>query len=639
MLKSPAGLTLLGLALASTLFVSVNSLSGRLLAPVSADLTDQGLYTLSPGTRSVLARIDEPVTLKFYYSNALGEAVPSYGVYAQRVRQLLQRYASLSGGKVRLEILDPTPFSDVEDQATAAGLQGVRAEEGGGQVYFGLVGTNSTDDEQTIPFFQADREKFLEYDLTKLVQTLAFPRKKVIGLITSLALEGDPMAEMRGQPSQPEAIIEALRETYDVHDIPPESTSIPDDVDVLMVVQPQKLSDKTEYAIDQFVLGGGHALVFVDPYSEFQKIHRSPMTPPGAGNAASFDRLLHAWGVDMPAGKIVGDRIAARRVNAGAPGAEPIPYLAWLELRGDDLNQSDPVTAKLGELNLATAGALEPVKGATTGFEPLIITSAASGFIDKAKVDAPLPDFDGILDSFKPEGKRFTLAARITGTANTAFPDGVPAEKKDPKDKTPPKPVADPHQLKTAKSPLNVIVVADTDMLDDRFWIDTQSFAGRKVAEPFANNGDFVLNALDSLAGSDELITLRARGSSQRPFTLVDQIKRDAEEHYRAHEKELQTKLRDTQEKLATIKPQDDGSGEVQLTADQAKAVEQFRTQIVSTRAELRQVQLKLRESIDALKNRLVLEDVGLVPAAVAGIALLLGWLRARRRQRRAPAN
>jgi ABC-type uncharacterized transport system involved in gliding motility auxiliary subunit len=633
MIRSPAGLTLLGLALATTLFVSVNSLSERLLAPVSADLTDQGLYTLSPGTRSVLSRIDEPITLKLYYSSALGEAAPSYGVYAQRVRQLLQRYASLSGGKVQLQILDPTPFSDIEDQATAAGLQGVRVEEAGAQVYFGLVGTNSTDDEQTIPFFQADREKFLEYDLTKMVQTLAFPRKKTIGLMTTLPLNSDPMAEMRGQQSQPQAIMEELRETYDVRDLPAETTSIPDDIDVLMLVQPQKLAPKTEYAIDQFVLGGGHALVFADPYSEFQKNHRSPMTPQGAGNAASFDKLLHAWGVEIPAGKFVGDRVAARRVNAGGPGSEPVPYLAWLELRGTNLNQNDPITAKLGEINLATAGAVEPAKGATTGFEPLLVSSPASALIDTAKVDGPVPDFDGLLDGFKPEGHAFTLAARITGTANTAFPDGPP------KDKDAKAPAADPHQLKVAKSPLNVIVVADTDLLDDRFWIDTQSFAGRRVAEPFASNGDFVQNAVDSLAGSNELITLRARGSALRPFTLVDQIKRDAEEHYRAHEKELQAKLRDTQQKLANIKPADDGTGEVQLTAEQTKAVEQLNAQSVATRVELRQVQLKLRESIDALKNRLVVLDVGLVPLVVAGAALLLGWLRGRARTRRAPVH
>jgi len=319
-----------------------------------------------------------------------------------------------------------------------------------------------------------------------------------------------------------------------------------------------------------------------------------------------------------------------------------VDYLAWLELRGDDLNQNDPITAKLGEINMATAGALEPRAGATTGFEPLLITSAASGLIDTAKVDSPLPDFDGILQNFKPEGKRLTLAARITGTATTAFPDGVPrdadAAGKDAKAK-PAKPVADPTQIKTAKSPLNIVVVADTDLLDDRFWVDSQNFAGRKVAQPFASNGDFVLNAVDSLAGSSELMTLRARGSASRPFTLVDQIRRDAEEHYRAHEKELQAKLRDTQAKLATIKPQDDGSGEVQLTAEQSKAMDQFRAQIVSTRGELRQVQLKLRESIDALKNRLVLLDVGLVPALVAGVAVLLGWWRAKSRQRRAPAQ
>jgi ABC-type uncharacterized transport system involved in gliding motility auxiliary subunit len=622
---SQARLTLAAVALATTLFVSVNSLSSHIFGGVSEDVTAEGLYTLSPGTLAVLKKIDEPVTLKLYYSAALGESVPSYGVYAQRVRQVLQRYASLSGGKVKLEILDPVPFSDTEDAATAAGLQGVRAEQGGGQVYFGLVGTNSTDDVQTIPFFQADREKFLEYDLTKLVQTLAHPARKVIGLMTDLPLDSDPMAEMRGRPSQPQVVLQVLRETYDVRSVPVDSTSIPADIDVLMIVQPN-LKPAAEYAVDQFVLKGGHALVFADPFSEFQRAHRSPMMPGGAGNAASFDRLLHAWGVDLPAKKFVADRNAARRVNVGnAP--DGVDYLAWLGLQGDDLNASDPVTAKLGEINVGTAGALEPRKGATTSFEPLLTSSPASELMDTALVESPLPDFDAMLQNFKPEGRRFTIAARLTGTVNTAFPDGPPKEG----GKTAAK---DPNQVKSAKS-LDVIVVADTDILEDRFWVETQNFAGRTVAEPFASNGDFVQNAVDSLAGSGDLMSLRARGSALRPFTEVEKLRRDADDKYRVQEKALQDRLRETQEKLATIKPQDDSSGDIQLTADQQKSIDQLRTTMVATRAELRGVQLKLRESIDALKNRLVFLDVVLVPAAIAVIALLMGRWRAQARSRR----
>ncbi len=630
MRRSPLALTVAGLALAVVLLVSVNTIVGRLFGGAGVDLTDQGLYTLSDGTRAILHRIDEPITLKFYYSPRLGDVVPTYGVYADRVRALLQRYASIADGKIKLEILDPKPFSDVEDQATAAGLQSVPLENGGESVYFGLAGTNSTDDSESIAFFQRDREKFLEYDLTRLVQALAFPKKKVVGLISTLALDGDPMAQMRGQPSQPQAVLEQLRQNYAVRDLSTSVDVIPDDVDVLMIVQPEKLSDKTEYAIDQFVLRGGHALVFADPYSEFPMAHRSAMSPPSGNSVAAFDRLLHAWGVALTPGKFVGDRSAATQVNAGDE-EHPLAaeYLAWLSLKGDDINATDPITGRLTQINVGTAGALTPIKDAKTSFETLLQSSADSNLIDTSRVAGmPVPDIMGLLKDFTPSGTRYTIAARVTGPASTAFPAGPP---KDAGDKAP--------QLKTAAQPINVVVVADSDILDDRFWIEYQNFMGRKVGQPIANNGDLVQNAVDSLAGTADLINLRSRGSAVRPFTLVDTIRRAADDRYRTHEKELQTKLTEAEQKLASVKPAEDANGDVALTPDQQKTVDQIRGEIISTRTELRGVQLALREDIDRLKNKLVFYDVALVPLLVSGLAIIIGLVRVRRRARRATTN
>ncbi|HTZ71913.1 MAG TPA: Gldg family protein [Acetobacteraceae bacterium] len=628
MRRSPILWTVAGLFFAGLLFVSVNSIVNRLFSGASIDLTDQGLYTVSPGTRAVLSHIDEPITLKFYYSPRLGETVPSYGVYASRVRALLQRYASLANGKIHLEILDPKPFSDIEDQATAAGLQAVPLEQGGESVYFGIAGSNSTDDTQNIPFFQRDREKFLEYDLTRLVQTLAFPRKKAIGLMSSLELEGDPMAQMRGQPSQPQAIIEELHQDYDIKDIATSADSIPDDIDVLVIVQPDKLSDTTQYAIDQFVMRGGHVLVFADPYSEFAAQHRSPMSPPGTGESAHFERMLHAWGVNLTPNKFVADRNAATQVNAGDQD-HPLAadYLAWLSLRGDDINANDPITGRLTQINVGTAGAIAPVKGATTTFEPLLQSSADSELMNTNRVAGmPVPDILGLQRDFQSANHRYTIAARITGPADTAFPAGPPKST----DKTAKPPTAP--QIKKAEQPVDIVVVADTDLLDDRFWIDFQDFMGRKVGTPISNNGDFVQNAVDSLAGSAELINLRSRGSSARPFTLVDTMRKTASAHYEAHEKELQGHLQETQQKLADIKPQEDANGDITLTADQQKTVDQFRNEIIKTRTELRQVQLALRENIDRVKNRMVFFDVILMPLLVALIAIVIGVFRVRRR-------
>jgi ABC-type uncharacterized transport system involved in gliding motility auxiliary subunit len=618
LLRTAAGITLAGI-----LFVAGNYVSGRILGDTGLDVTDRHLYTLSAGTRSILHKIDEPVTLKLYYSSRLGEAYPGYGVYAQRVRETLREYASFSGGKIRLQILDPVPYSDIEDQATTAGLQGAPLSDGGETVYFGLVGTNSTDDVQTIPFFQADRENFLEYDLTKLVQTLAFPKKKVLGMMSALQLDADPMAEMRGQPTAPQAVLDILRENYDIQTIATDADKIPSGIDVLMLVQPNHLPAKTEYAIDQFVLGGGHALVFADPHSEFAVHHPSPGQTQPAATTADFDKLLTAWGVKLAPGKLVGDQLAAIKINTGGDSAEPVDYLLWMTLHGDDINAADPVTGKLTNINLGTAGALEPVQGAKTTFETLLQSSDDAELVDaKSITDAPVPDPLALLKDFKPTGKRYTMAARITGPADTAFPKGAP---KDTGIKAP--------QIKTAAAPINVVVVADTDLLDDRFWIRNQEFLGRRIAAPFAGNGDFVANLADSLAGSNDLISLRARGTTQRPFTLVDKIRREADDRYRAHEQELRERLKATQQKLASIKPPEEGSDTVQLTPDQQKAVTQFQNEIVQTRSELRAVQLALRENIDRVKNQLVLFNLGLVPAGGAAAAFVIGLVRARRRK------
>src|SRR5271156_3818710 len=216
------------LAAALILFLSVNVIADKTLGTTRIDLTQQRLYTLSKGTLDTLAKLDEPIVMRFYLSPRLVDEIPSYGVYAQRVREMLEEYQAASKGKIDLQVLDPQPFSPLEDRAVAFGLQGVPLDQGGEQVYFGLAATNSTDDQQVIPFFQPERERFLEYDLTKLVHALAFPKKTVVGLITPLPLEGDLMAAMQGQPMVPYVVIEQLKQLYDVHSLSTELDSVPD---------------------------------------------------------------------------------------------------------------------------------------------------------------------------------------------------------------------------------------------------------------------------------------------------------------------------------------------------------------------------------------------------------------------------
>ena len=635
-LVSRRAAALIALVAALVLFVAVNVIADRTLRTTRIDLTDHHLYTLSQGTLRSLAKIDEPIVLRFYFSPRLGDEIPSYGVYAQRVREMLEEYAAVAKGKIELQQLNPEPFSPIEDRAVALGLQGVPLDQGGEQVYFGLAATNSTDDQQVIPFFQPERERFLEYDITKLIHSLAFPKKPVVGLVTALPLEGDIMAAMQGRPMVPYVVIDQLHDAYDIHSLSTEIDSVPDDVDVLMLVHPQHLPDKTLYAIDQFVLKGGRALVFVDPDSQTQQMHPSQLNPPGTPSDSDLDKLFAAWGIHMVPKMVAGDRQSARKVNAGSgTRVIPVEYVAWLSLQKSNFNPDDPITGDLNQITVATSGIIEPAADAKTTFTPLISTSTDSEEIPVAKIQGT-PDVEALLRDFKPDDKRLVLAAHVTGPAETAFPDGPPKEeeKKDTAGKPEDKPKELPPQVKTAAQPINLIVVADTDILEDRFWVQVQDFFGQRVSVPVANNGDFVANALDALSGGSDLISLRSRGTSSRPFELVDSIQRAADEKYQATAKDLEDKLKETQGKIKDLRDQEGHAGVAQA-ATETQTLNDFRTEMIQTRQQLRKVQLAEREDINHLKAWLEFFDIGAIPILVAAAALVVGIVRLERRKRR----
>ena len=630
------------LAAAIVLFLAVNVIAEQALRGSRVDLTENGLYTLSQGTRRVLAKIEEPITLRFYYSPQLGAAAPPYGIYAERVRETLQQYAALAHGKIKYEEIDPQPFSSAEDRAVAFGLQGVALAQGGDQVYFGLAATNATDDQQTIQFFQPERERFLEYDLTKLVYSLAFPKKTVVGLLSNLPLQGDFEAAMRGAPLTPYAIYEQMKQLYDIRDVQADAP-IATDIDVLMLVHPQNLSQKTLYAIDQYVMKGGKVLAFVDPYSEAQAQKARQQAFDANAEASDLEPLFKAWGFEMLPGKVAADRTDARRVNVGtSTSPHSADYLAWLQLDDHNVNHDSPITADLAQLNIATAGVLEPLKGAKTKFTPLVFTTEQSQIVGVDKV-AGFPQIDVLLNEFKASGKKLAIAARITGPADTAFPKGPPSPPPSKDKNAKPEPAAStPAQIKTAQKPINVVAVADTDLLSDRFWVDVQNFVGQHIAIPNANNGDLVTNAIDVLSGGDELIGLRTRGTAVRPFTLVQNIQRAADERYQDTEKGLEKQLKETQNKIRSLSgrdPQAQGADVSANALEQAQTLENFRTQLLKVRRQLREVQLALRQDIDQLRTEIEVADIAAIPILVALIAIVLGFVRMSRRRRRAQAG
>ncbi len=629
-----------GLVVAVIFFVALQVVSTETLRNIRIDLTEGKIFTLSDGTREVLAAMREPVTLRYFVSDELIQQSPPLKDYSRSIQELLERYVDLSGGRITLKIIRPEPFSPEEDRAVGFGLQGVPITQAGNLGYFGLAGVNTTDDVDVIAFFSPQRERFLEYDLSRLVQNLANPKRKKIGFVSSLPIASDPMKRYR-----PWQVIEQLRQFFDVDRITLEDP-IPTDLDVLMVVHPRDMDDTDRYYIDQHIMRGGKTIILVDPLSETAtRGNAMQRQPPDTGS--DLKKLFTAWGIDYDKTKIVGDRKSAQRVSAGRDAlGRPVitDYLAWITLTGPRIARDDVVTGELEQINLASAGFFSKADGADIKIEPLLSTSSDAMAIDVKKIRKD-PKPAQLLKEFKSAGKPFIIAGRISGMLKSAFPDGKPTDKmRDEIDAARLKkgekvPSQAPHLAKSAKS-VNIILIADTDLLADSFWVRVQDFFGQRVPVPIANNADLLVNAIDNMAGTASLIGLRSRGVSSRPFERVEAIQKEAELRYRSTEQVLLEKLKEVEGKLKDLQTKETKEGgKIILSADQKLEIAKFRGEVITIRQELRGVQLSLRRDIDRLDATLKVINIGLVPALVIIFAIGLGLVRRRAtRQHRAAA-
>ncbi len=658
-----SSLAICSIALAVILFLSVNILARGSLVGARLDLTADKLFTLSQGTHKVLSQIDEPVTLRLYFSSVLGKELPGLSKYAVRVKDMIGEYVANSGGKVRLVQIDPVAFSDAEDEAVGFGLQGLPLDRTGEQVYFGLVGTNSTDEEEIIPFLSPSREPYLEYDLTKMIFRLANPKVRTVGLMSWLPVRGFPGSMMSRLSSmgRPWQLVSHLNQLFQVEKVATDADEISKKVDVLFIFHPANLSEKTAYAIDQFLLRGGRALIFVDPLAEIaQRV-------PGASGkfvptSSDLAPIFKAWGLEYDKTKVVGDMLAAQRVNAGSRGGRPVPleYPAWLQLKKSNVVGDDLITTEIDNMVMASAGALSFKPGSGLKFTPIIAVSEQSMLLEAEDLKGR-PDFVTIVKDFKASGKRYTLVARVSGPMISAYPKGPPpiaayikSDKKtkkkdaDDKDKKAKPSAAEKKKaearravlakdhLAKSKAPIHAVVFADADMLRDEFWIRVQNLLGQTISVPVSDNMNLVTNAIDNLTGSNELIGLRSRGVSVRPFTLVQEITRKAELKLRAKERELQSRQSETIRKLYQLQSPVRGKGDrAILSRKQLKEVEKFKGKLLTIRKELRAVQLGLRKDIEELESRLWFYNIGLIPLLVALAAVVLGLLRTRRRRQR----
>ena len=619
------------------IFFAFTMLNNALFSSARIDLTENKLYTLTLGTRDLIAEIDEPIKFRFFFSQRASEDLTALRAYARRVQELLEEYQALAGGSINLEIIDPEPFSEEEDLAAQFGLQSVPVNNAGDELYFGLVGTNSVDDQLIISFFQPDKEEFLEYDISRIIHQLNSSRKPKVGLLSSLKIQGD-IDTSTFQTTPAWVVIDQLTQQYEVVDVAMDATELPRDMQLLIIVHPKSLSDATLFAIDQFAMAGGRVLLFVDPLAEMER------RPPGAmpTEPASDFSLLSNWGMQLRADTVLADSAAA--LNVGGSNGQSVRHLGILGLSAENFNSDDVSLASLESINVTTSGILDMV-GRPESRIDILIQSSENAMPMASTEFQSLTDPEQLLKTFVPTGKRYTIAARISGKAVTAYPGGVDVE-------TVPEAEAEVegqgqgqgqgqvestrdtqlHQaVLTGTDKLNVIVVADTDILTDRLWVQVQNFFGQAIASPWANNGDFVLNSVDNLLGGSELISIRSRGRFSRPFTVVESLRLAAQSKYQKSADTLQRELEETEAELNEVESSQSDQNLLALSPEQEQAITQFQDEKLRIRKQLRDVRHQLDKDIEGLGATLKLINIIVLPLLLVLVIYAMRYTRGAR--------
>jgi ABC-type uncharacterized transport system involved in gliding motility auxiliary subunit len=618
------GILQVGLVLLVLVFVPLIVASSRWLQASRVDLTTDKLYTLTPGTLHIVDTLQRPLRLTLYFSDHAARDLPQLRSYEQRVNEMLQEMVARSHGRIRLQVIDPVPYSDDEASAEGAGLEAANGGSNGERMFFGLAGSALSGDADggnmedrvaerslAIPFFDPSREAFLEYDIAKLLYELNQSSKPLIGVISSLPVEGNPVL------SEPRwSILQQLDQLFDVKSLNPATLkSIDSKYKVLLLIHPKHLPVDALFAIDQYVLHGGHLAVFVDPDAELDDSPYAPDSPTVPDHGSNLPRLFAAWGVVYNPGKVVLDRARALQIELSGNN---LNHPAMLDLGSQELNRDDVATASLQRINVSTAGYFDLAADARTRLIPLLQSSAEAEVVPTQRVLDAVGDPSILLQGYKPDNSHYVLAARLRGSFQSAFPER-----------------ADSPGYRAQSAPnAEVILVADTDLLSDRLWVEPQTILGQNMKRIFANNGDFLTNLVDNLSGSSALLSIRGRSTSQRPFTRVQGLRNVADQKFLQKEQELEQELADTRHRLDELQPAKGAHGST-VTAQQRTEIEQFRQRQLAINKELRDVQHQLNAEIDALGLRLKVINIVLVPGLVILIGLLYGWRRSRRSRMR----
>lgn len=602
----------IGIAAVALILLAVNLIAAK--ARQRIDLTSENAYTLSPGTRAILAKLDTPIQIRFYCTKNTSTMPVFLTTYAQRVEDLLGEYRQASKGRIEIQRLNPEPDSDAEDSARLDGVEGQQTRSGE-RIYLGLS-VGMLDQKQAIPFLTPDRERLLEYDISRAIARVMTAEKPVIGVMSPLPVMGgaNPMAMQmpQQQRSQPWAVLSELMRDFNVKKVEVTADKIPDEIKVLLAIHPKAASDTMQYALDQFVLRGGKLIAFVDPLCALDRPPSAPGQMPPM-SSSSLDKLFKAWGLTFDTTKVVADMEHVAQLQEG-------PNPAVLALNETAINKDDVVTANADNLLMAFAGAFSGTPADGLARTVLLKTSKHSGEVDGMTASYAAGQIAGQL---VPGTTEYPLAIRLTGKFKTAFPDGKPKPAASPGEQKPEEKPAEPG-LKESAEPSTVVLVGDADMIQDPLCVRELQAIGERLIMPLNGNLSFAQSVVEQLAGDSNLIAVRSRASRERPFTVVQKMQADAEANYRSKIKELEGSLAETQRKLNDVQKSKEGGQRFILSPEQQQELVSFRKKEADVKVQLKQMRKHLRSEIDSLENRIKWLNIAGMPVVVvlAGFGL-----------------
>ena len=593
------------------------------------DLTEQQLFTLSEGSKAIVEAVKEPIHVYFYFSEESSRELTQLRTYATRVEALLEEYASHSKGNIVVTRIDPEPFSEAEDDADAYGLQKVPVGGAGDGLYFGIVANNALDGTEVISFLQPDKEAFLEYDISQMLFRLSQAVKPKIGLFSALPVK-DQVNPQTFQMQPGWQSIKEIEQLFEVVDVDAEATTIDADINLLLLIHPKTVSESLQNAIRAYLARGGALIGFIDPLAELDQQGGNPMTPSLAvGQASDLNWLTADWGVRLSESQVLGDADLALSV-AGTDGA-PQRHLAILGLGPNQISDDEVMTAGLESINVSSAGLFE-MTDPKVDISRVLSSSIYGAGLPKEQLQF-LRDPGDLEASYTPGTKPLEVAIALRGV----LPRSMVAPKRDESSGEGEAPSLEPSEAldQAEQVAINVLLISDTDLLSDRLWVQVQNFFGQQVATAWADNGSFLVNAVDYMVGSADLIQIRSRGRYTRPFEVVQNLKRDAEAKYLDSANQLQLELTETEQRLAELESQQVAEGLLTLSPEQAATLESFQQEKLRIRKELRDVRHGLDKDIEGLGANLKLINIGLLPLL---LTLLMGfavWNKTTRQARR----